>query len=101
MDYRTKAQPRAIDTTKIWRQAAVNRIISMTPVEEIEPLELKARLDRGERLEVLDLPEPEEIAVASFPGALHNPMGGLTPPLPGLDPGAHLGAVCPHGTRSA
>src|SRR5713101_9042788 len=95
MDYRTKAQPRAIDTTKIWRQAAVNPIISMTPVEEIEPLELRARLDRGERLEVLDVRQPEEIAIASFPRALHIPMGDIPSRLTELDPDAHLGRRMP------
>src|SRR5260370_2101653 len=73
----------------------------MTPVEESEPLELKARLDRGERLEVLDVREPEEIAVASFPRALHIPMGDIPSRLTELDPDAHWVVVCHHGIRSA
>jgi rhodanese-related sulfurtransferase len=100
MDYRSKEQPQAIDTAKSWRQAAVTRI-SMASVEEIEPLELKARLDRGERIEVLDVREQEEIAVASFPGATHIPMGDVPSRLTELDPDAHWVVVCHHGIRSA
>ena len=73
----------------------------MASVEEIEPLELKARLDRGERLEVLDVREPEEIAVAAFPHALHIPMGDVPSRLTELDPDAHWVIVCHHGIRSA
>ena len=73
----------------------------MASVEEIEPLELKGRFDRGERLEVLDVREPEEIAVASFPGALHIPMGDIPSRLTELDPDAHWVVVCHHGIRSA
>src|SRR5260370_17244434 len=73
----------------------------MTPVEEIEPLELKARLDCGERLEVLGVRESEEIAVASFPSALHIPMGDIPSRITELDPDAHWVVVCHHGIRSA
>jgi len=81
--------------------ALIKSTISMASVEEIEPLELKGRLDRGERLEVLDVREPEEIAVASFPGALHIPMGDIPSRLTELDPDAHWVVVCHHGIRSA
>jgi len=81
--------------------ALIKSTISMALVEEIEPLELKARLDRGERLEVLDVREPEEIAVASFPSALHIPMGDIPSRLTELDPDAHWVVVCHHGIRSA
>ena len=73
----------------------------MASVEEIEPLELKERLERGERIEVLDVREPEEIAVASFPRALHIPMGDVPSRLTELDPDAHWVIVCHHGIRSA
>ena len=49
----------------------------MAAIGEIEAAELKQRLDRGDALVVLDVREPEEVALASFPGATHIPMGDI------------------------
>jgi rhodanese-related sulfurtransferase len=73
----------------------------MAEIGEIEPTELKERLARGEQLTVLDVREPEEIAIAAFPGAIHVPMGDVPSRLTELDPEAQWVIVCHHGIRSA
>ncbi len=62
---------------------------------------LKARLDRGESVFVLDVREPVEIAIAPFPGAIHIPMGDIPSRLTELDPEREIVMVCHHGVRSA
>lgn len=73
----------------------------MAEIAEIEGWELNDRLQRGERLVVLDVREPEEVAIASFPGAIHVPMGDIPSRLAELDPEAEWVVVCHHGMRSA
>lgn len=73
----------------------------MTRIPEIEPSELKARRERGESPRVLDVREPEEIAIAPFPGAIHIPMGDIPARIAELDPEAEWIVVCHHGVRSA
>lgn len=72
----------------------------MAEIGEIEPGELKARRERGDKLVVLDVREPEEIAIASFPDATHIPMGDIPSRLTELDPDAQWVVVCHHGVRS-
>jgi rhodanese-related sulfurtransferase len=72
----------------------------MAEVAEIEAAELKRRLDRGDRLSILDVREPEEIAIAAFPGALQVPMGDVPARLTELDPDDEWVIVCHHGIRS-
>ncbi len=73
----------------------------MAEITELEPLELKRRLDRGEQLTILDVREPEELAIAALPGAKHIPMGDIPSRLAELDPDAEWVIVCHHGMRSA
>jgi rhodanese-related sulfurtransferase len=73
----------------------------MPELGEIEPTALKARLDRGNRVFILDVREPAETALASFPGAINIPMGELPARLTELDPARETVVVCHHGIRSA
>jgi len=73
----------------------------MAEIRELEPTQLKHRLDHGDKLTVLDVREPEELAIAAFPGALHIPMGDIPSRLTELDPDADWVVVCHHGMRSA
>jgi rhodanese-related sulfurtransferase len=70
-------------------------------VGEILPEELNQRLKRGERPVILDVREPEEIAIARFPGATHIPMGEIPSRVTELDPDQETVVVCHHGIRSA
>ncbi|HXZ87214.1 MAG TPA: rhodanese-like domain-containing protein [Candidatus Binataceae bacterium] len=73
----------------------------MAQAGEIGPVELKQRLAHGDRLTILDVREPEEIAIAEFPGAMHVPMGDVPSRLMELDPDAEWVVICHHGIRSA
>jgi rhodanese-related sulfurtransferase len=73
----------------------------MPDIGAIEPTALKARLDRGDRVFILDVREPSEISLASFPGATHIPMGDIPSRLTELDPDLETVVVCHHGVRSA
>jgi rhodanese-related sulfurtransferase len=70
-------------------------------IGKIDPAALKARLDRGESVLILDVREPFEIALAPFPGATHIPMGDVPSRLTELDPDRETVVVCHHGVRSA
>ncbi len=70
-------------------------------IAEILPEQLNERLKRGERPIILDVREPKEIAIASFPGATHIPMGEIPSRLTELDPDLETVVVCHHGIRSA
>ena len=70
-------------------------------IGKIDPVTLKARLDRGESVLILDVREPFEIALAAFPGANHIPMGDIPSRLTELDPDQETVVVCHHGVRSA
>jgi rhodanese-related sulfurtransferase len=70
-------------------------------IGKIDPVTLKARLDRGESVQILDVREPFEIALAPFPGATHIPMGDIPSRLTELDPDRETVVVCHHGVRSA
>ena len=73
----------------------------MPDIGAIEPATLKARLDRGDRIFILNVREPFEISVAPFPGASHIPMGDIPSRLTELDPDRETVVVCHHGVRSA
>jgi len=73
----------------------------MAVIGEIEPVELKRRLTCGDQIRLLDVREPEELAFARFPGALHLPMGDVLSHLNELDTDAEWVIICHHGVRSA
>jgi rhodanese-related sulfurtransferase len=67
---------------------------------EITPLALKARLEKGDPLQLVDVREPEEIEIASL-GALSIPLSDLLMRHQELDPAKETVLVCHHGVRSA
>jgi rhodanese-related sulfurtransferase len=73
----------------------------MAEIGAIEPTALKARLDRGDDVFILDVREPFEVSMAAFPGATHIPMGDVPSRLTELDPDRETVVVCHHGMRSA
>ena len=66
----------------------------------ITPKELKARLDQGEQLVLLDVREPWENAIAKLDNSLLIPLGTLPQSLSKLDKGTEIIAYCHHGMRS-
>ena len=69
-------------------------------VPEISVQELKRRMDAGEPLQLLDVREPWEVAIASLPGALHIPLQQLPQRLKELSGDGQLVAMCKSGGRS-
>jgi sulfur-carrier protein adenylyltransferase/sulfurtransferase len=71
-----------------------------TSVPEITPRELKARLDRGEDIYVLDVREPHEYQICNIGGHLI-PLGDLSRRVNELDSSQEIVAHCRSGKRSA
>jgi rhodanese-related sulfurtransferase len=67
---------------------------------EITPGEVKARLDRGEKLVLVDVREPWEHQVCTIEGAQLIPMGSLAASLQTLSDVDELICYCHHGMRS-
>jgi adenylyltransferase/sulfurtransferase len=67
---------------------------------EITPLELKARLDRGEQLRIIDVREPNEFQINRIPGAELMPLGELPRRYAELDPEEEVILQCKTGARS-
>ena len=72
----------------------------MGAIPEIEPLELKRRLDAGEALTLLDVREPWEVAIAHIPGSLNIPLSEVPARLSELDSAGALIVLCKVGGRS-
>ncbi len=67
----------------------------------ITPRDLKARLDKGDNLVLLDVREPWEHSLANIEGSILIPLGTLPQSLDKLDRHAEIIAYCHHGMRSA
>jgi sulfur-carrier protein adenylyltransferase/sulfurtransferase len=68
---------------------------------EIDVTALKARLDRGDKFQFIDVREPHEYQIASIPGAKLIPLGDLPKRLSELDPNVEAIVHCKMGGRSA
>jgi len=67
---------------------------------EIQPEDLKKKLEAGETVELLDVREPWERETSRIDGGLHIPMGDIPARVQELDPDAHIVVYCHHGVRS-
>ena len=68
----------------------------------ITPIELKARLDKGEAVRVIDVREADEWAIARLPQAELIPLGLFQQlAMPQLGLGEAIVLYCHHGIRSA
>jgi adenylyltransferase/sulfurtransferase len=70
------------------------------PVESITAAELKRRLDSGGPIQLIDIREPHERAIARFPGAKAIPAGQLSRRKDELDPSVDAVFLCKIGRRS-
>jgi adenylyltransferase/sulfurtransferase len=71
-----------------------------TSAPEVTPRELKARLDRGDDLYILDVREPHEYQICNIGGHLI-PLGDLSRRVNELDSAREIVAHCRSGKRSA
>jgi len=69
--------------------------------KQVTPVEVKRLLDAGRALVLLDVREPQEVALVRIEGAIHIPMGEVPARLHELDPEADIVVYCHHGMRSA
>ncbi len=81
------------------QQAAVE-----TPVNtsgEIQPTEVKAMQDRGDKFVLVDVREPHEYQIARIPGSILIPVGDVAKRLGELNPADEIVMHCKMGGRSA
>lgn len=67
----------------------------------ISPSELKSRLDKGDKLLLLDVREQWEYDLAKLNGSTLIPLATLPHSLSKLDPNSEIICICHHGMRSA
>lgn len=67
---------------------------------EIKPADVKARLDRGEKLHLVDVREPWEYDLCRIEGAMLVPLGALAASLNTLPDVDEVICYCHHGLRS-
>ena len=70
-------------------------------MEEITSTELKQRLDRGDDIQIIDVREDYEVAVARIPDAVHIPLGQVLTRMNEIDPTRETVVHCKMGGRSA
>ena len=70
-------------------------------VTEITATELKQRLDSGEDIQIIDVREPHEVAVAKLPNAANIPLGQVINRMSEIDPTRETVVHCKMGGRSA
>jgi adenylyltransferase/sulfurtransferase len=70
-------------------------------MEEITPTELKARLDRGDDIQIVDVREDNEYAYNRIPNSIHIPLGQVLNRMNEIDPTRETVMHCKMGGRSA
>jgi adenylyltransferase/sulfurtransferase len=73
----------------------------MAENEEVDVQEVAALLQRGEKVQLVDVREPWEAEIAGLPGATLIPLGTIEDRLKELDPDVPVITYCHHGVRSA
>ncbi|MCP5111131.1 MAG: molybdopterin-synthase adenylyltransferase MoeB [bacterium] len=68
---------------------------------DIDPVEVKAKYDNGDRFVLLDVREPHELQICSLPNATLIPLGQIPNRVHELDTADEIVAVCKVGMRSA
>jgi molybdopterin/thiamine biosynthesis adenylyltransferase/rhodanese-related sulfurtransferase/molybdopterin converting factor small subunit len=68
---------------------------------DISPTDVKAKLDRGDKFQLLDVREPHEYQICNIPGAKLIPLGDLPKRVNELDASSEIVAHCKSGMRSA
>ena len=71
------------------------------PMREITATELKQRLDNGEDIQIIDVREPNEVAVARIPNTVHIPLGQVISRMSEIDATRETVVHCKMGGRSA
>lgn len=70
-------------------------------IPEISVTELKQRLDQGDDLQIIDVREANEVAIAKLPNSIHIPLGQILNRMSEIDPNRETIVHCKMGGRSA
>ncbi len=70
-------------------------------MKTIDPQEVQARLEAGEKLSIIDVRESDEVAEGKIPDAMHIPLGLVEFRMNELDKDKEYLVVCHAGGRSA
>jgi len=73
----------------------------VTNADALTSRELKAELDRGDDVVIVDVREPQEYQINRLPGSILIPLGDLPKRYVELDPNANIVTQCKSGMRSA
>ncbi|HKZ76860.1 MAG TPA: rhodanese-like domain-containing protein [Pyrinomonadaceae bacterium] len=68
---------------------------------EITATELKERLDKGEDIQIIDVREPQEVAIARIPNSIHIPLAQIVLRMGEIDAQQETVVHCKMGGRSA
>ena len=82
------------------KPAAAAAATPTATMDEITPLELKARMDRGDDFVLLDVREPHELQICSIPGHIAIPLADVPKRVDELDRSRDLVVMCRSGARS-
>ena len=69
-------------------------------MQSIKPETLKQRLDRGDKLELIDVRDPWEFDTCSIDGSRNIPMTEMESRLDTIDMSMDIVLICHHGLRS-
>jgi adenylyltransferase/sulfurtransferase len=69
-------------------------------LSEIDPVDVKKKIDRGDNFILIDVREPHEYQINRIPTSRLIPLGTLPNQLPSLDPNAEYVMQCKSGARS-
>ena len=75
--------------------------VSQRPTLEITAVELKQRLDRGDKLRIIDVREPNEYQINRIPGSMLIPLGEVPRRYAELDPDDEIVDAVQDGRREA
>jgi len=70
-------------------------------MEQITPTELKQRLDNGDDIQIIDVREDVELAIARMPNTIHIPLAQILARMDEIDPNRETVVHCRSGVRSA
>ncbi len=70
-------------------------------IPEITATELKQRLDNGDDIQIIDVREADEVAIAKIPNAIHIPLGQVINRMSEIDSEKETVVHCKMGGRSA
>ena len=71
------------------------------PMQSITATELKARLDNGEDVQIVDVREANEVAIGRIPNSIHIPLAQVLERMSEIDPSRDTVVHCKMGGRSA